>query len=157
MAETKQEVMVDFEGTAQSAVKKTLIQEDSYPGEIISVELIEVPNYEDKNKADKKLIFQVKLAGEGTLGAILPLYVNPTIKKSGGKAGYSNSKLYDMLDKAGELEAAKSRRAELVKLDGLLAFLSEKFVGKKVKALVKTRNKGKEGAYSTIADILRFE
>ena len=158
----RKEVFVDFDGTSKEAEANVLIQEDSYPGEIVSVDLISVPAYEQPKGAketvmENKVVFHIKLSGEGSNDAVLSMYANPIIKKSSGTKGYSNSKLFDLLDMSGELDAAKASWEALETLKGLVGFLSAKLVGRKVKALVKTRNKGTENAYSGIGSFVRFE
>ena len=162
MKPERKEVLVDFEGTSKEAEAKILIQEDSYKGEIIGVDLISVPAYEQPKGAketlmENKVVFQIKLSGEGSDNAVLSMYANPVIKKSSGTKGYSNSKLFDLLEMAGELEEAKSQWEALETLKGLVGFLSARLVGRNVKALVKTRNKGTENAYSGIGSVVRFE
>lgn len=150
------DVLVDFEGTKSSGPPKMLIQEDAYPGQVLSVSLVEVPAYDKPGVTENKLVFQIKLFGEGSDNAVLPLYANPVIKKSGSK-GYNNSKLYDLLDKAGELDNAKKSAEVLGTFEGLTNFFDSVLRGRKCKALVKTRNKGSDNPYSTIGDVVRFE
>ncbi len=156
--EHKDEVFVDFEGTAQSnAPKKVLVEEDSYFAEVTSVESIKAASYDNKSVLVDKLVFSMALEGEGSDGAELAMFVNPIIKKSSGTAGYSNSKLYDLLDKAGEMDNAKAKGDELKSLVGLVEFLQLAFMGRKCKVLVKTTNKGKENQYSSVGNVIRFE
>jgi len=153
----KDEVCVDFEGLAQSsAPAKVLIEEDSYPGEITGVDLIKSASYENKNVIVDKVVFSIRLDDESVTDAELAMFVNPVIRKSGGTAGYSNSKLYDLLEKSGDLEKAKGFGPGLKTLVGLLEFLQETYVGRKCKALVKTVNKGTEKQYSSVGNIVRF-
>jgi len=154
--EYKSEVLVDFDGTKSMGGPKVLIQEDAYQGEILGAELIEVPAYNAPGQTEKKVVFTIRLSGDGSENAELPLYANPVVKKSGGK-GYNNSKLYDLLEKSGELDAAKKSFEALETFEGLTGFFDAAFKGRKCKVLVKTRNKGTENAYSTIGDVVRFE
>lgn len=162
MPETKQvkvksyDVLVDFEGKKSSGTSKILIPEDAYQGEVKSVDLVEVPAYDQPGITEKKVVFQIQLSGEGSDNAVLPLYSNPVIKKSGNK-GYSNSKLFDILEKGGELENAKATHEALETFDGLVGFFHARFKGRKCKVLVKIRNRGTDNPYSTIGDIVRFE
>ena len=160
----RSEVPIDLDGTAndESMRDKVLIQEDSYFGEILIADMAEVKKYTQPKDAkevamEKKIIFTIKLDGEGSENAELPLYCNPIIKKSGGQKGYSNSKLYDILDMAGELDSVKKNKEKVSTYEGLISFLKEALEGRKIKALVKTSNKGTDRAYSTVNQIVRFE
>ena len=62
-----------------------------------------------------------------------------------------------MLDKSGLLAEAKVDAEELAYLSSLVSWFNANLIGRKCKVLVKTRKKGMEGAYSSIADVLRFE
>ena len=160
----RKEVFVDFDGTGgDSAPQLPLLQEDAYDGEIVSVDLVDTPAWDSKtktvnrNELVKKIVFQVKLFGEESQGAILPHYANPVIKKAGaGGKGYSNSKLYDILVSAGVLDLARHSEA-LETFQGLSAWLGSNLKGRKVRVLVGTANKGTERAYSSIKSIVRFE
>ena len=153
----KDEVCVDFEGTTQSsAPAKVLIEEDSYLGVVVSVDLIKSASYDNKNVVVDKVVFAIRLDDEGVTDAELAMFVNPIIKKSSGTSGYSNSKLYDLLEKSGDLEAAKAQGDRIKKLVGLLEFLQATYVGRKCKALVKTTNKGTDKQYSSVGNIVRF-
>lgn len=151
------EVYVDFDGTSGLPSTKIIIVEDSYAGKIWQVDLIETPVYNKPGTLQKKVVFQVALSGEGSDEAVLPLYANPVVKKSSGTKGYSNSKLYDLLVAAGELEEAKKQHEALETFEGLVGFLHARLKGRKCKALVGTVNKGSEKAYSVVKSILRFE
>ena len=65
--------------------------------------------------------------------------------------------MYDLLEKAGELDSAKNAHDAFDSLDSTVAWFESRFKGRRVKALVKTRRKNTESAYSTIGDIVRFE
>ena len=153
----KDEVCVDFEGTSQAqVVAKVLIEEDSYLGEVAGVDLIKSGSWDNKSVLVDKLVFAIKLDDEGVTDTELALFVNPTIKKSSGTPGFSNSKLYDLLEKSGDLEKAKEQGDRLKSLVGLLEFLQATYIGRKCKALVKTTNKGTDKQYSSVGNIVRF-
>jgi len=155
--ERKDEVFVDFDGTSQSAAPvKVLIEEDSYLGEVAGVDAIKSASYENKNLLVDKVVFSIKLEDESVTDVELAMFVNPIIKKSSGTAGYSNSKLYDLLEKSGDLDKAKEQGDAIKSLAGLLEFLQLTYIGRKCKALVKTTNKGTEKQYSSIGNIVRF-
>ena len=153
----RKEVFVDFDGSGGRVSTKILIPEDSYQGVVSRVDLIESPVYNKPGQLQKKVVIQVQLHGEGSEDAELPLFANPVIKKSGGTKGYSNSKLYDVLESANVLEEAKGAHEALETFEGLVGFLDARLKGRKCKALVSTVNKGSDNAYSTVKNILRFE
>ena len=153
--EGRKEVLVDFEGKASQEFDKPLVDVDTYPGEIKACELVELPAYEGKGTV-KKLVFSIALEGTAKVTEI-PLFVNPVIKKSSGTVGYSNSKLYDLLVAADELENAKANHAGLETYEGLHAWCEMVFVGRRVKVLTRTTNLGKENAYSVVDKVIRFE
>ena len=153
--ENRKEVLVDFDGTSKPEFEKPLVDDDTYLALIKSCELVEVPSYDGKGTT-KKLIFSLGL--EDVKGKPeIPLYVNPVIKKSGGQKGYSNSKLFDLLVSAGELDNAKSNHAVLETFEGLHAWIEKVFVGRYCKVLTKTTNQGKDNAYSVVDKVIKFE
>ena len=150
-------VFLDFEGTSSQGFDKPLVAEDSYQGVIKACQAIETRKY-DGNGVEDKIIFNIEISGNDLKEPVeLPLFANPIIKKSSGTKGYSNSKLYDLLDKSGLLAEAKVDAEELAYLSSLVSWFNANLIGRKCKVLVKTRKKGMEGAYSSIADVLRFE
>ena len=156
----KPEVYIDLEGkSGQEEFAKALVPEDAYDGTIVSVKLEEMRAY----KADgtvKKFLFSILLDGQKDKDGnevILPMFVNPTITKAYDK-GVSNSKLYDILDKAGLLEEIGRMSGELEMLEALRAFLESRLQSREVRVEVKTTNKNnsEKESYSTTKTILRF-
>ncbi len=153
----RKEVFVDFEGTAGLPSSKVVIPEDSYAGTVEGVDLIETPVYNHPDQVQKKVVLRVKLSVDNGEDAVLSMYANPVIKKSSGTKGYSNSKLYDLLVSAGELDAAREQHDALETFEGLVGFLDVRLKGRGCKALVGTVNKGSEQEYSVVKSILRFD
>jgi len=155
--EYKESVLVDLDGTNSSVYEKPLVPEDSYQAIIKACQMFEVKKFDGPGK-ESKVVFAIEVSGEGLEEPVeLPLYCNPVIKKSSGTKGFSNSKLYDVLDKAGLLNQAREDKAELAFLGSLVSWFNVNLVGRKCKVLVKTRNRGQDNAYSTVSDIVRFE
>ncbi len=154
MAE-KEQVRIDLDGKASTDYETVLIPEDSYDAEITAINQRESPNYDNPKIKETKMVFSCLIDGKELL-----FWANPKITKgSTSKSGksYSNSKLFDVLEKAGLLGKVGEKKAELATLDGLQHFLSENLVGRKARCVVKTRNKGGgEKEYSSISEILRF-
>lgn len=152
--ENKKEVLVDFDGSTKSEYSNVLLDDDTYAGKIVACELVEVPNYEGTGTSNK-IVFSIKLVeveGEPEI----PLYANPVVKKAGGTKGYSNSKLYDLLEASGELENARGDSSVLETFEGLHAWLESALVGRECKVLSRTANKGKENAYSVVERVIKF-
>jgi len=156
MAEERTEVLVDFDGTGSGDhIEKHLVPEDAYAGVIKSVELTDTKAYNSEEQV-KKLVFAIEIEHEGKK-IELPLFCNPIIKRSSGAKGYSNSKLFDLIDKAGLLSVAETKSEELKTFAGLTDWLVQKMLKLECKVLVKTTNKNTDSAYSSIKDIVRFE
>lgn len=153
--EKKEEVRIDLDGKASTEYETYLIPEDSYDAEIVAINQRESPNYDNPKVKETKFVFSCLIDGKELL-----FWANPKITKgSTSKSGksYSNSKLYEVLDKAGLLGKIGEKKAELLTLDGLQQFMSSNLVGKKVRCVVKTRNKGGgEKEYSSVSEFLRF-
>jgi len=153
----RKEVFVDFDGTAGLPSTKVTIPEDSYAGTVEGADLIETPVYNHPDQVQKKVVLRVKLSVDNDEEVVLSMYANPVIKKSSGTKGFSNSKLFDLLVSAGELETAKEQHDALETFEGLVGFLDARLKGRGCKALVGTVNKGSESAYSVVKNILRFD
>jgi len=157
MAEQKkEEIRIDLDGKASNQEYETyLIPEDSYTAEIVAVNQRETPNYDNPKIKETKFVFSCLIDGKELL-----FWANPKITKgSTSKSGksYSNSKLFDLFSKANLLDKVAEKREELLTLDGLQQFLSSNLIGKKVRCVVKTRNKGVgEKEYSSVSEVLRF-
>ena len=151
--EERKEVLVDFEGK-KTIASKALVPEDAYDATFMSVSREQVPSYDNPKVATTKIIFQVAL--DDAKNTVLPLFANPIIKKSSGTKGYSDSKLYSLLEAAGLLDAAKKQHEALETFEGLAGFLDANFKGRRARVVVKVSNKGTENAYSTIGNVVRF-
>jgi len=163
-------VATNWDGSAPTKIDKPLIAEDVYEGAIAGIRLIEAKAY-DSTDMEFNLVYDVVLpevawtktnddgSTEETKGANLALWVKPKITKGSGT--FSNSKLFDLLEKGKLLEIAKAETEkfsdEIKGLDNLLEFLIKNFEGRKGKFIVKTRNKGKDNAYSSIKEVVNFK
>lgn len=153
LEEKRKEVLVDFDGKAISAYPKVLIAEDAYQATIDSVNLVYVPDYNHPEQPVHKIVLQVRI-GEN----VLPLFCNPVVKKaSAGNTGYSNSKLFDILEAANEIDAARKQVEALETFEGIAGFLEARLKGRACRVLVETSKSRAGDSYSTVKKIIRFE
>lgn len=144
------EVPINTDGKAK--FETVLIEEDAYDATIRMVDAVEMPVFENPTAEETKIVFQIAIDGKEVE---LPYFIKPYIVKSSG-AKFSNSKLYDLLDKAGVIAKVPDYQEQIKKGGSLRLFLEKFVVGRRVRAQVKTSNKGKENAYSRVADVIRF-
>ncbi len=155
-AEERKEVLVDFDGTSSKGgdYEKVRVADDSYKGQFMSCELVELPSFDKKSKV-KKLVFSIALVDVEDRPEV-SLYANTVISKA-SKKGFNNSKLFDLLELAGELPKAMGSESELENLLGLKTWFETVFVGKSCKVLTRTVNKGEESQYSCVDRVLSFD
>jgi len=155
------EVFIDFEGDSfesgdtRDIPTKHLLDDDVYDGVIKSVESFVGKKF-DKDEKVNKLVFQVEVLGQEK-EVLLPFYMTAVIRRI-NKPGMNNSKLFDFLVSADLLGAAKNEAdKDLGCLADLVSWLGEKTKDRKCRILTQTSLKGKEGAYSTVDKIIKFE
>jgi hypothetical protein len=107
-----------------------------------------------EEKTQNKFAIEWKIANKGNAeGKIIPMFVGTRISK--GSGSYSNSKLYDVLDKAGLIEEFK--KANKITDDDIMEWLRKKLTDRIAKVITKTVNKNeKEKSYSVVDDIVKF-
>jgi len=136
--------------------KKEFIPEDSYNANLKTIEVVELPDYNDKTKKLEKLALMFDIKEKNVE---LTHFLQPKISKgSTNKQGkvYSNSKLYDLLvdlnlkDKFKEEIGPKFSAAKVVE------FLNKYLAGKILRVSVKTSKANTPEQYSSISKILRF-
>lgn len=152
--ENSDSVLIDFEGDGNGSsgdYERVVVKEDVYTTKIVSLEVQDTKKYNAVG-TEKTIIAKV-VPVEG-LGGI-PFFIKPKITKAYNEK-VSNSKLYDLLERAGLLVEAKERKEELSTLTGLAMFLEQKLVGRSIKFLTKTRKQGTEDAYSSVDRVLEF-
>jgi hypothetical protein len=136
--------------------KKVFIPEDSYNANNKLVEVVELPDFNDKTKRIEKLaiVFEIK-----DKEAELTHFLQPKISKgSTNKAGkiYSNSKLYDLLVDLNLSEKFKQEVGSKFSAVKVKDFLTKELAGKIVRVAVKTSKANTPEQYSTISKVLRF-
>jgi len=158
----QQLVNIDLEGNSKSSENKgiKLKKLGEHKGKIVSLKLEESYIYNftttppvKTNEKENKLVFKVQVLDEGNVE--IPLFVKPKINRI-TTLGFSNSKLYDILDLAGVLDSVSERKEELKVLGNLLMFLEEKLVGKSIRFASKNSRKGKPDEYSVVGEIYEF-
>jgi len=154
LSENKNEVLIDFDGTGNGSsgdYERVVVKDDVYTAKILSLEVQDTKKY-GTDGTEKTVIAKVEpVEGKGSI----PLFIKPKITKAYNEK-VSNSKLYDLLDKADVLIEAEQRKEELSTLTGLAMFLEEKLVGREIKFLTKTRKQGQSDAYSSVDRVLEF-
>lgn len=159
--EEQQQVDIDLEGNSKKENKGVKLEKlGEHQGNIVTVKLEESYIYDftktppvKTNEKENKLVFGVRVSDEGDVE--IPLFVKPKITKITTK-GFNNSKLYDILDSAGLLDKVKNQAEELKTLSGLLMFLDENLVGRKIRFASKNSRKGQPDEYSTVGEIYEF-
>lgn len=129
--------------------EKVYVPVDSYEAEIVGIsDPFETKGY-DSNKIVMKRRMEVRI-GKKTV----PMFMTDKVTK--GSGSYSNSKLYDLLEKLGLLDEVKKNKEKLENSDVFTVWFNDKMGGKKVKVLTKTVNKmDKERRYSVVDDIIK--
>jgi len=152
--EKNSEVLIDFEGEGNGSsgdYERVVVKDDVYTSKIVSLEVQDTKKYNAEG-TEKTIIAKVEpIEGKGPI----PFFIKPKITKAYNEK-INNSKLYDLLEKAGLLGQAKENKEELSTLSGLAMFLERNLVGKEIKFLTKTRKQGTENAYSSVDRILDF-
>ena len=161
-------VATNWDGTAPKT-DKPLIPENVYDGTITKIRHLEAKSFDGTGMENRVVLdFTIpevewtKTNEDGTTekmnGCTISLWVNPTITKGSGR--FSNSTLYNIIEKAGLLDKAKENTAKFADetngLDNLVGFLSENLEGKKSRFTVLTRNKGKENQYTSVKEVVTF-
>jgi hypothetical protein len=137
--------------------KKIFVPEDSYNGLKKTVEVINVPDFNDHSKKIEKIAIVIGFDYEGE-EMELTHFLQPKISKgSTGKNGkiYSNSKLYDLLIDTGLRDTFKSELGAKFTANQVAQFLN-KHLEKEIRFTVKTSKANTPEQYSTCAKILRF-
>lgn len=149
---------------SQMARDLYFVPPDAYEGVITKIDGPRETMGYDGNGSKMKAIFTCEIPN--SQGKIIPLqmWVVLTVTKgSVSKSGkrYSNSKLYDVLNKAGlvdEIEKfAKNKSAEgEIPDEELMSFLKEHLIGRTAKFDVETSTTKEGEEYSRVKDIKRF-
>ena len=140
----------------ESSFKKVFIPEDSYNANLKVIEVVELPDFNDKTKKLEKLALMFDIKEKGVE---LTHFLQPKISKgSTNKAGkvYSNSKLYDLLVDLNLKDKFKEEVGAKFSANKVVEFLNNYLSGKVLRVLVKTSKANTPEQYSGISKILRF-
>ncbi len=153
-------VSVTLDGAHQDIPEKVHIPDDVYEAVItdISDPFITPNKFEGEDKEKIVVSFEMK---EGDKKHLLPMFVTTTVSK--GEGNYSNSKLYDVLDKKKLIDDFKSTWEKISAMDEevhnekFVQYLKDSLVGVKCKVLTKTVNKDDaDKRYSIVKEITRY-
>lgn len=148
------EYEANWEGNAQASFEKTIVPEDSYNGIVKDISIIETADFEDKNKKIEKIVISLEITDDSEKGKVLAHFLRPYISKAGaGGKGYSNSKLYDLLESLNLKEKAKADLGNKYSSQKILDWLLRELLEKKVRFSTST-SKDKSNSY--VKKIIRF-
>jgi hypothetical protein len=150
--------------------KYYVLDDDTYMGTITRVAgPFTTPPFEAGGKDQVKVVFDCTVAKEdrrpsGDENAVLPLWVSLVVSKGGKNAKgevMSNSKLYDILDKANLLDDVNkfvetSGANGEVPDDKLVGFLESYLIKRQAKFLVVSKKNANGEKYSVVKDVVRF-
>lgn len=153
---------VDFSGEGKTFVKP-FVDPDSYEATVVNVSDIFVTKNNFSQEEEAKISFTFELDGvqdkEGKAVRI-PYYVRAKIVHAAKKEGFSDSKLYSLLEKCGKLEECKkywqSIKDSADKDNQLANWLKTSFLGERAKVVTKTVVPKQGDKYSTISEVLKF-
>jgi hypothetical protein len=140
----------------ESNFKKVFIPEDSYNANLKAIEVVELPDFNDKTKKLEKLALMFDIKEKGVE---LTHFLQPKISKgSTNKQGkvYSNSKLYDLLVDLNLKDKFKEEVGPKFTANKVVDFLNKYLTGKTLRVTVKTSKANTPEQYSGISKILRF-
>ncbi|MDP2671975.1 MAG: hypothetical protein Q8O68_00510 [Candidatus Daviesbacteria bacterium] len=155
-------LIVDFEGSGKQR-ERSFVEPDVYIASIVGVSDIYVSTNPFNNEEEGKMTITFEVMPDLSVAKFvqLPYFIRAKIVHSGKKQGYSDSKLYTLLLKAGLLEECKTF-FDGIKDDAdnekkVVDWLKEKLMGKSVKVMAKTiQPKDGGSVYSTVSEVIKF-
>jgi hypothetical protein len=140
--------------------KLVLVEPDTYEARIIDISDIFIsPGYNGMEM--EKLIIRFNIYYQKENPISLPMFVSAVVSK--GNGDYNNSKLYDVLEKADEIDRFKSFGDELEQITDeqkrnstFITYLKKNLMGKTCKILVKTVTSKSGDAYSVVDKVIKF-
>jgi hypothetical protein len=145
------------------AFKKPRVNPGAYVGTIVDAKEVYTPSFDDPSVKERKYAigFELDAAPEPgkTTKPVINYYVTEKIAKGNKAKGFSMSKLYALLDMAGEIKAnEQALRAASGQPDEILRQAIDQMVlklrGRKFQVVVKDTKPGTPNAYSTVTDVL---
>lgn len=144
-------------------VKRFSVEADTYAGRIVEVsDIKKQKGFEEKEVEKLRVIVELDFKQNGE-NVKLPYFLTASVSHASKRPGYSDSKLYTLLELAKELDNFKvmwetvDDKSEDEKNKVLVEWLRSKLLGRKVKIMTKTV-KGTDGsAYSVVHQVVKFD
>ena len=141
-------------------IEHVLVEDGTYDGEIVEVSNI----YEAKNldgQPTEKLRVDIRTDGGDDIPHFMTAIVSNAAERN---PRYRNSKLYDLLSKAGAVDAYQAIRAKIFDAsfsqeqqnDFFVNFLRKSLVGRSVQLITMTVTSASGEKYSVVGEILYF-
>lgn len=151
---------VDFEAKER---KRVFLQPDSYESVIVGIGDIFHQKNPFNNQDEARFVVQLEIPSIKQDGKPVQFgyFLKAKIAHSAKKDGYSDSKLYSLLEKADIIEECKTYWATIKEIPTrdaeLIKWLREKLLLRPVKVLIKTVVQTEGGEkYSVVGELLRF-
>jgi hypothetical protein len=152
--------MVKVNLKKEKSFEPVLIEPDTYDGVITNIsDIFRSPGF--SGSETEKLIISFILDYRDGNKIQLPLFVSAVVSK--GNGDYSNSKLYDILEQAQQIEPFKQFNEELDKIidnqeknNSFVLYLKKNFLNKRCKILVKTIQSKNGDDYSVVDKVIKF-
>mgnify|MGYP001582618049 CR=1 FL=1 len=135
MTETKQsflqtKINIDLNDKPKDEIERSLVEEGPYLAKFVDFKAVEIPKWKKPGETEAKIVATMLLTG---VEKKIPFFLSPTILKA-KKKEYSNSKLFDLLEKANLLPLLR----ENMTLEELVLFLEGNLLEKIVSVSVET-------------------
>ncbi len=151
---------VNFDGKSQK--EKVFVDEDSYPAVISGVsDIRDQPKYQKPNETEEKLNIDFKIKLPNNEQKEISFFCKPLVSK--GSGDYSNSKMFDLLEKCELLDAFKEAWKTMETIEDkdnknkeFVDFLRNNLINKPCKVMAKTVKKGTPEQYSVVEKVIKF-
>ena len=150
---------VNLEGSKPK--ERHYIEPDAYFGRIVEVSPIyQTKGFEGQDVEKTTISVEITLDGKEKRTVILPHFVSATVIHASKQSGYSDSKLYTVIENAGVMETFKKFWAESKDLEDcnplFVNWLRTVLIGKDVRVMVKTITPEVGEKYSVVKEIIKF-
>lgn len=151
--------VVSFEG-AYPEKKRDFLEPDSYEAVIVGVSDVFVQKNVFNNQDEGKLCVTFEVPQKTADAKTVTYFIKAKIAHSAKKEGYSDSKLYTLLEKAKLLDKCKAFWATIETTENkdvaLVSWLRENLLGRDTKIVVKTIIPKEAAKYSVVSEVIRF-
>ena len=159
MEENNKGFEINFEGGAKKQ-KKYNLKTDTYTARISNVsDMFQTMKWQSTEMESKFTIeFEIP---QSTEPAKLAFFVRPKIMHSAKKKGYSDSALYQILERANLLEECKTFLTTLSEIDKdrdqkIIEWLKSVLINRQVRVYIKNVKSAEGEEYSSIQEIIEF-